>query len=237
MAADDFFSRWAKKKVSVDTSGQSVSVPPTGATAPGPSSASGQAQQVPEPLPPVSQDPPTIEDVERLTPESDYSAFMAKGVDENVRRSAMKKLFADPHFNIMDGLDIYIDDYSKPDPLPPGMLAMLEHAKSLLDPLKHLENPAMRMVSNADSPTVTGPDADAPEEAAAAQAASEDAAADATTAAGADVNTTDPEKEGADTEAAQRDEFDSTEQHQAPTDTPTQADAMHPAAEEQPKQS
>jgi hypothetical protein len=29
----------------------------------------------------------------------------------------MKKLFADPHFNVMDGLDIYIDDYSIPSPL------------------------------------------------------------------------------------------------------------------------
>ena len=31
----------------------------------------------------------------------------------------MKKLFADPHYNVMDGLDVYIDDYSKPDPIPP----------------------------------------------------------------------------------------------------------------------
>ena len=31
----------------------------------------------------------------------------------------MKKLFSDPHFNVMDGLDTYIDDYGKPDPIPP----------------------------------------------------------------------------------------------------------------------
>ena len=30
----------------------------------------------------------------------------------------MKKLFSDPHFNVMDGLDTYIDDYGKPDPIP-----------------------------------------------------------------------------------------------------------------------
>ncbi len=34
----------------------------------------------------------------------------------------MKKMFSDPHFNVMDGLDIYIDDYSKPDPIPLEML-------------------------------------------------------------------------------------------------------------------
>jgi hypothetical protein len=31
-----------------------------------------------------------------------------------VKNAAMKKLFADPHFNVMDRLDIYIDDYSSP---------------------------------------------------------------------------------------------------------------------------
>ena len=31
----------------------------------------------------------------------------------------------------MDGLDIYIDDYSKPDPLPPGMLARMVQSDML----------------------------------------------------------------------------------------------------------
>ncbi|MEY4753990.1 MAG: hypothetical protein RJA44_1665, partial [Pseudomonadota bacterium] len=41
------------------------------------------------------------------------------------------KLFSDPHFNVMDGLDIYIDDYGQPDPLPPGMLEQLRHTDLL----------------------------------------------------------------------------------------------------------
>jgi len=32
----------------------------------------------------------------------------------------------------MDGLDVYIDDYSKPDPIPESMLRKLAHAKGLL---------------------------------------------------------------------------------------------------------
>ena len=47
----------------------------------------------------------------------------------------MKKLFADPHFNVMDGLDTYIDDYAKPDPIPPAMLRQLASAK-FLKPLR-----------------------------------------------------------------------------------------------------
>jgi hypothetical protein len=43
----------------------------------------------------------------------------------------MKKLFSDPHYNIMDGLDIYIGDYSKEDPLPPGMLEKMVQSSML----------------------------------------------------------------------------------------------------------
>src|SRR5690606_30000982 len=75
-----------------------------------------------------------------------YSAFMAQGVDESVKRSAMKKLFSNPHFNIMDGLDIYIDDYSKFEPISPALLASLSHAKNLLDPLSQLEAPLMSLL-------------------------------------------------------------------------------------------
>jgi hypothetical protein len=48
-----------------------------------------------------------------------------------VKNAALKKLFSDPHFNRMDGLDVYIDDYNKADPLPPEMLRKLAGAKFL----------------------------------------------------------------------------------------------------------
>jgi hypothetical protein len=56
---------------------------------------------------------------------------MSRGVEPGVRNAAMKKLFADPHFNVMDRLDIYIDDYSIPDPLPLSMLRQMASAKFL----------------------------------------------------------------------------------------------------------
>jgi hypothetical protein len=70
-------------------------------------------------------------DVARLTRSSDYAPFVRSGVPSEVRNAAMKKLFSDPHFNVMDGLDTYIDDYGKPDPLPPGMLRQLNQATAL----------------------------------------------------------------------------------------------------------
>ena len=42
----------------------------------------------------------------------------------------------DPRFNVMDGLDVYIDDYSKPDPIAPEVLAQLNQLKYLFDPPK-----------------------------------------------------------------------------------------------------
>jgi hypothetical protein len=82
---------------------------------------------VAEPPPPV----PTLEDVARLDASSDFSAFVSQGVDKAVQRLAMKKLFSDPHFNLMDGLDIYIDDYTRPDPMSAAMLASLQHTRHL----------------------------------------------------------------------------------------------------------
>lgn len=70
--------------------------------------------------------------VEGLTLDSDFSAFLKEEVSEALRRKALRKLFSDPHFNRMDGLDIYIDDYSRPDPIPPDILARLRHAREWL---------------------------------------------------------------------------------------------------------
>lgn len=74
---------------------------------------------------------PTMADVHKLTAESDFSPFVAKNVSNEVRNSAMKKLFTDPRYNVMDRLDIYIDDYSLPDPIPQSMLRQLASAKFL----------------------------------------------------------------------------------------------------------
>jgi hypothetical protein len=77
--------------------------------------------------------PPELPPVDELTIDSDFRAFFHPKVDENLRRAALKKLFADPHFNVMDGLDVYIDDYSQPNPLPAAMLAGLKQAQNILE--------------------------------------------------------------------------------------------------------
>ena len=70
---------------------------------------------------PAPQEAAALPPIESLTPGSDFAAFMRPGVDESLKRGALKRLFADPHFNVMDGLDIYIDDYTRPDPIEPSV--------------------------------------------------------------------------------------------------------------------
>lgn len=111
---EDFVSRWSRRKQQARTE----EAKPVEATA---SPADSEARP-PEPLPPV----------ESLTPESDFTPFMQPKVDESLKRAAMKRLFSDPHFNVMDGLDIYIDDYSISEPIPPSMLKDLKQAQNIL---------------------------------------------------------------------------------------------------------
>ena len=77
---------------------------------------------------------PALPPVESLTFESDFTAFMKPDVDESLKRLALKKLLHDPRFNVMDGLDTYIDDYSKPDPIDPDVVKQLMQARYIFNP-------------------------------------------------------------------------------------------------------
>jgi hypothetical protein len=162
MADENFFSRWSRRKVE-SAQGKALPAEPAEKQA----EKQGEKQRPATVRPSAPVEPPateqpnadqarpklTMEDVAALTPDSDYSAFVARGVDENVKRSALKKLFSDPHFNVMDGLDTYIEDYNKFEPIPAAMLASLNHAKALLDPLSQLERPVMPIADRTEQST------------------------------------------------------------------------------------
>lgn len=125
---EGFLRRWSRLK----TAGAPEAAVPAAAPAP------VQARAAAQPPAPA----PTLEDAARLTQDSDFSAFMAKGVDGAVRRLALKKLLADPHFKLIDGLDMYMDDYNQAAPLAPEMLAQLRHAQQVVTGLLGEEEPA-----------------------------------------------------------------------------------------------
>lgn len=158
--ADGFLGRWSRRKQEV-REGKPVEeppppaplVPPVPSAAPSlsPTPASAVAAGAPTAVAESSASaaeappPPTLADAQALTPASDFKAFVARDVSPEVRNLAMKKLFADPHFNVMDGLDIYIGDYTQPDPLPEGMLRKMAsaHAMGFFDHEKKAEADAL----------------------------------------------------------------------------------------------
>ena len=103
---EDFLRRWARRK--------------------------REAVATPAAKPAEASPAPQLPSLDSLNFESDFKAFMHSKVEEGIKRAALKKLFSDPRFNVMDGLDTYIDDYTKADPIPDAMLATLEHARQTL---------------------------------------------------------------------------------------------------------
>ena len=143
-AEPSFLSRWSRRKVDAATQDQAGAAP---ALRPAPlpvmpststgAAASEKSPETPHPeptLPSGSQVKTQLPSIESLTHDADFSPFMAGDVDPGLRNQAMKKLFSNPHYQFaqMDKLDIYIDDYSQPDPIPMEMLRQMNQAKSLL---------------------------------------------------------------------------------------------------------
>ena len=116
---EPFLSRWSRRKLEAKQDA------PAGAA----QGAELPAAAPAAPLAPTTQ-PSAPETSQGIS--SEYREFFDPQVDEKLRRTALKKLFSDPHFNAMDGLDTYIDDYSIADPIPEAMLRQLNQAKDLL---------------------------------------------------------------------------------------------------------
>jgi hypothetical protein len=142
--------RWSQRKLEATRTGR-ARAPDAAASVPGdappPPSAAAVAAATPPSATPVAsgapaQDAPPLPPVESLTIDSDFSPFLAPQVDETVKLRALKKLFRDPRFNVMDGLDTYIDDYSIADPIAPELVRQLAHARYLFDPPRTRVNEA-----------------------------------------------------------------------------------------------
>ena len=139
--SEAFLSRWARVKEAACAQESSTTSP--SATA-GASDIAKQNTSVgapfqpemaedahPERTLPAKATPAELPPLDTLTPQTDYSPFMAKDVDPQLRNLAMKKLFADPHYNIMDRLDTYIDDYSTHPPLSLEVIRQMSISKSM----------------------------------------------------------------------------------------------------------
>lgn len=144
MSDEGFLGRWSRRKLDAKRGALQQEAPPELATEPAAATTAGvpaaadpppteakAALQPCAPEAPVAAPPPTLQDVENLTAESDFTRFAAADVAPEVKNAALKKLFADPRYNVMDGLDVYTGDYATPDPVPAAMLRQLASARFL----------------------------------------------------------------------------------------------------------
>ncbi len=116
-AAEPFLERWSRKKTQARTGTDEESAAPADLPV--------QASE-PEPS---SRDPGVVElpDLDSLDADSDYSAFLTPGVDAKLRRTALRKLFSSPKFNVLDGMDDYCDDYTQFESLGDLVTADMRH--------------------------------------------------------------------------------------------------------------
>jgi hypothetical protein len=160
--------RWSRRKLAASREAREDAAPPP-APAPPPDTTA-----LPASVPAADAKAATLPSIDSLTTDSDFTPFMRADVEPGLQHQALRKLFSDPRFNVMDGLDTYIDDYSKPDPIAPDVVARLAHARYLFDP------PATRVDENGfvvDVPVPPpGPVETASSEAAPPEALSGDAA-------------------------------------------------------------
>ena len=133
MIADDkenFASRWSRRKIEARKTEEKPAEPkPSSGPAPSAAPAVAHAGAAPSGSP-APRELPLLESLKGLA--SEYTEFLKPGVDENLRRSALKKLFSDPHFENFERFEAYCEDFTQGEPIPLAMLKTLEHAKGLL---------------------------------------------------------------------------------------------------------
>jgi hypothetical protein len=201
----NFLRRWSQRKLAA--SRQGAAGPPAAVAAPAaPASVAASAAPAMAPAPPAPVSPAgsapapggagdvpsALPPVDSLRFDSDFTRFLAPQVDEVVKRQALRKLFSDPRFNVMDGLDVYIDDYSKFEPVPADVVAKLRHARYIFDPPKTRVNEAGHVEDVPDEPLPAPVAGDGAEDAAPMAQASTTQSAVAGGGATADAAATQP---------------------------------------------
>jgi hypothetical protein len=128
--------RWSQRKLeAARTEVQTpVQAPPPADVAAAGQTPAGMAHNAVEPAASTASANVELPAIESLTIDSDFAPFFKPQVDESIKRAALKQLFRDPRFNIMDGLDTYIDDYTQPDPIPSAMLEDLMQRRVFFAP-------------------------------------------------------------------------------------------------------
>lgn len=139
--SDNFLSRWSRRKLEAKELAKTPETLPAEIQATELSSIPREAPTSGV-TPPVAVDVvqesasaislPSEADLAAVEKGGDIKAFMTDKVSDDLKNKAFKALFSRPEFNVMDGLDIYIDDYNKFIPLSQEDVAKMTFSKQLL---------------------------------------------------------------------------------------------------------
>ncbi len=170
--AEGFIARWSRRKAATETPASTVdatvdttvdatvdaanastvlddsSTPPT------------IAETRAQPEPTDEQMPP----LDALDENSDYSGFMSPKVSEQLRRSALRKLFRSAVFNIRDGLDDYDDDFRNFAPLGDLITSDMKHQMEMAEKRKQREQEMRDGDGESDGDDGVNSDADGGDE-------------------------------------------------------------------------
>ncbi|WP_458525684.1 DUF3306 domain-containing protein [Onishia taeanensis] len=156
------FSRWSQRKRGLE---------PVDEAAPDLTPSAEESRDVSDPAAVAEGETPSQEtaaelpDPDTLPSGSDLTAYLSSGVGRELRRKALKRLFAADHYHHRDGLNDYDDDYRKLKSLSQDVADRLRQWTRQLDDEEE-EKP--QAASHTDSPATeadaTSPDApeDAP---------------------------------------------------------------------------
>jgi len=124
--------RWSQRKLETARAKNAPATPTNPAAAPVSVAAPAPVDVAPPAAAPTSAT--TLPPVESLTIDSDFTPFFQPKVGEALKRQALRQLFRDPRFNVMDGLDVYVGDYSIPDPIAPEIVRQMVQGRYIFDP-------------------------------------------------------------------------------------------------------
>lgn len=156
-ADEPFLSRWSRRKQASREQPSAPAVAPDEEAAAHPLEAQAAVEPAGHPeegLP--GDEPPELPPLESLTEESDFSAFMHGTVDPALRRLALRKMWGNPKYGIVDPLDPFRADFAAFTPLGDIVTSDMKfHAERLLR--KELEKAAEASEAAGTAATDTDP--------------------------------------------------------------------------------